>query len=423
MRNRSKSMLVVLLSVFACMLLVFTVPKKADAASKFITVEEFAKEIADKLIIGPVTGKEKSGYVNALLELGIIKDGEFKSYTKEITRGEAAALINRADEYLYGDTLDPKLVELALEKRISDINKAKKSFREDIVKCYLKGFIKGYSNGAYSSDREFRVNSRITRSGALNCLKMLRDKTLRAKLSPDGQLLRTSNLPEKADMYPYILASYPNEYYDRRFIFEGATIRRGGEDPRPMILGEDYAPPSHIRETTRYNNFATAMDNYLDTWVDRAVTYLEQVLNVDYRTIDDEWYEEVYKTFGNSPTVVISDEKFEKYKEDVKKTKTIIETEIVACDGSSLHFWFGQYYLRAYVKYRIVSCNVPNDYTDGIYLFSKRPYNAVVFSPNDYVNLSGYEVGEWRERFISVRLSTYKFTDGEDFGVQSAFIY
>ena len=117
MRNRSKSMLVVLLSVFACMLLVFTVPKKADAASKFITVEEFAKEIADKLIIGPVTGKEKSGYVNALIEVGIIKDGEFKSYTKEITRGEAAALINRADEYLYGDTLDPKLVELALEKR------------------------------------------------------------------------------------------------------------------------------------------------------------------------------------------------------------------------------------------------------------------------------------------------------------------
>ncbi|NLK27892.1 MAG: hypothetical protein GX306_06070, partial [Clostridiales bacterium] len=151
----------------------------------YITIEEFAELIAKKIGLETISDLENAG---------IIKEGDFSNYTKNITRTDAAVLLNRADEYLYGDKLDPNLVELALEKRISDIEKIKKSKQIDVVKCYLKGFIKGYSNGKFSTDREFRGSSRMTREGALSCIKMLKDKSLRAKISPDGQLIRTTNL-------------------------------------------------------------------------------------------------------------------------------------------------------------------------------------------------------------------------------------
>ncbi|MDF2486725.1 MAG: hypothetical protein K0R46_2893, partial [Herbinix sp.] len=197
--------------------------KTVVAATNYISIEEFAKALAEKVELSPVTGAQGSGYVNALIEKSIIKEGDFTSYTGDLTRGDAAVLLNRADEYLYGDILDPKLVQTALEKRISDIKKISEAKRMDVVKCYLKGYITGYNNGTYSTDREFRGGNKITKSGALNCIKMLKDKTLRAKLSPDGQLIRTTKLPKYAKNYPYILASYPNSYYDWKFKFERST--------------------------------------------------------------------------------------------------------------------------------------------------------------------------------------------------------
>ncbi|NMB43881.1 MAG: hypothetical protein GX995_07100, partial [Clostridiales bacterium] len=180
----------------------------AEAASKYITVEEFATELVKAI---GLTSEGKSADLNKLIAIGIIKDGDFNKYTSNLTRGDALMLLSRADDYINQPEIDEWLVQTVIDKRISDIKDADSSKREDIARGYIKGFIKGYFNGNYITNRNMKVNNAITRKGALNCIKMINDESLRAKISPDGQLIRETKLPRNADKYDYILASFPNE--------------------------------------------------------------------------------------------------------------------------------------------------------------------------------------------------------------------
>lgn len=38
-------------------------------------------------------------------------------------------------------------------------------------------------------------------------------------MSEDGQKIRTRNLPQNAEDFPYILEAYPNEFYEVMFDF------------------------------------------------------------------------------------------------------------------------------------------------------------------------------------------------------------
>lgn len=413
MKNSRKSVLTKLMSAILFMLLLICVPSSAEASSKYISVEDYAKELAKELKLAPVEG-EHSGYVNALIEKGIIKEGDFKSYKSDLTRGDCMVLINRADEYLYGDNLDKDLVQLAIDKRISDIGKAKKSKREDIAKAYLKGYMKGFSNGDYSTDRRLKVNGKFVAKDALNCIKMLRNESLRNKISPDGQLIRTTNLPKNADKYPYILASFPNEYYDGwKFMFEGVTLstydtEKGKWNVRELIPYEEYAYPFEIDKSTDIENFAELRKEMLDTWVEKARRHLELIFNVDYRTIDEEWVEELLKTdytydyWGmeeNTRNII------EKYVKRMKDNKTIIESDKIAVDGSSLYLKNGHYHLRVYIRYRINS-------SKAIYADNE------IYNSNDLLYTSGYPVcfdpfniGMWKEHIFEIVLTDYEKGD------------
>lgn len=46
-------------------------------------------------------------------------------------------------------------------------------------------------------------------------MNRLKNKGKRFKLSYDGQVLRIINLPKNYKDYPYILASFPNSYYEK----------------------------------------------------------------------------------------------------------------------------------------------------------------------------------------------------------------
>lgn len=408
---------VVLLALIGFCNFIIMEPAETTAASKYIKPEEFIKSLVEELEL-PVDNN--NSYIDAAIKVGIVKeDDNFSSY---LTRADVAVLLNRADEYLYGDTLDPELVTLALEKRISDINNIDEHKRLDVVKCYLKGFIKGYSNGAYSTDREFRGNNKITRTGALDTLKMLKNKSLRAKISPDGQLIRTTKLPKYADKYPYILASFPNEYYDWMFLFEDGTRKEydkklGEYVEVPFVRYVDYAYPVDMDKTTNIKNFPEIRDQYLDTWFEKAKVHLETIFNADYRTIDDEWVETLLKTDYQYGYNIISDkqrDRIEDYVNRMKENKTIVESDVIALDKSSLYFYNGRYYFRAYVKYRINSSkmkieNIPYEKNNLIYT-------------RDYLWLKNVKIGEWRECCFEIALTSYADRDKGNLGVLYAFL-
>lgn len=81
--------------------------------------------------------------------------------------------MNRTDEFLYGDTADEELVQRIIKERISDIKSMKSAKREDVAKAFLKGYMKGFSNGEYSTNRKLKANNYFVKTDALRCIKML----------------------------------------------------------------------------------------------------------------------------------------------------------------------------------------------------------------------------------------------------------
>jgi hypothetical protein len=424
--NIRKKIISLFLTIVMSLTTLYIMPAhESKAADTYITLEDFAEYLSKEIDLDAADGNEESRYVNRLIEAGIVKKGEFTSYKSYLTRGDAMVLLNRADEYLYGDTLDTELVQLVIDKRISDISKVKESKKDDVAKAYLKGYVTGYSNGQYTTDRTMKVKNKITKAGVLNCLKMLKNKSLRAKISPDGQLIRTTKLPVYAKYYPYILASFPNTYYDWKFQFEGQSSYEpatGIRTPYENIKG--YAFPVDVDKTQKFEDFITVKAEYLDIWISKVKTYMENVFSVDYRTIDETWVETVLATdysCGIERAKENTRKEIEQYVANMKDNKTIVEFSKIAVDGSSLYFFNGQYYLRTYVKYRIVSSNILYG-VDTDTLIAERPYNNILYTRFPLVDFTDYKLGEWREGHFDVELSRYTEQDGGNLGIFYAFL-
>ncbi|NMA74696.1 MAG: hypothetical protein GX963_11155, partial [Bacteroidales bacterium] len=298
-----------------------------------------------------------------------------------------------------------------------------KDKRLDVVKCYLKGFIKGYSNGDYSTDREFRGNKKITRKGALDTIKMLKDKSLRAKISPDGQLIRTTKLPKNAELFPYILASYPNEYYEWELQFQTTARLMGDKELSEMTNLVDYASPAYIDKLAidKYDNFEKIKKESLNDWVENARKHVELVFNVDYRTIGDDWYNAILKTNYQYGTVYewFPRKKLDAYIKKMVPNKTIVEYDTVAIDGSTLYFYDNSFFMRVYVKYKIVSSedlSIPNGNTPS----TDWSYDKVLFNYG-FAFLENVELGEWREGYYDIQLADYN-SEG-NLGVNCLNIY
>lgn len=285
-------------------------------------------------------------YLNAALKAGIVKEGDFSNYKKYTTRTDAAVILNRADEYLHGDTVDPELLKLVLNSRISDIKKIDADKREAVAKIYAKGFMKGYSNGYYIKSREFRGNEYMTTAGAKNVISMLKNTKKRAKLSPDGQLIRTTNLPKNAKDYPYILETYPNSFYEMKFRYQRAKFYF-----KPVEL-EHYASPARIRDMDLNN---IDLNKYKDVWMQRVETNLKNRLNVDYRTINNKWINTLrstYTQYGDTEHDKRITDAIKDYVKAVKKNKIVIQSKVISVEPSTLYKFTG-FYVRAYVKFKV----------------------------------------------------------------------
>ncbi|MFU0827496.1 MAG: SLH domain-containing protein [Lachnoclostridium sp.] len=350
-----------------------------------------------KLTVEALGLDEETTYLNAALKAGIVKEGDFSNYKKYTTRTDAAVILNRADEYLHGDTVDPELLKLVLNSRISDIKKIDADKREAVAKIYTKGFMKGYSNGYYIKSREFRGNEYMTTAGAKNVISMLKNTKKRAKLSPDGQLIRTTNLPKNAKDYPYILETYPNSFYEMKFKYQRA---RYYYEPKELV---DYARP--VKFTQISSDMEEVLNKYLDTWIDRIETNLKTRLNVNYMIIDNTWINTLRSTYTQYKDAEINKRKtddIKKYVSLVKKNKIVIKSKVITVEPSTLYKNDAGFYMRTYVKFKV-------DYS-GSNLTAK----DILYG--DHIWMPGLKKGKWFEGIYDIRLSTINGnSDGSDF--------
>ena len=344
------------------------------------------------------TGLEvETTYLNAALKAGIVKEGDFSDYSKYTTRTDAAVILNRADEYLNGDKVDSDLLSVVLSNRISDISKIAKDKREAVAKIYAKGFIKGYSNGYYIKSREYRGSEYMTTAGAKNVISMLKDTKKRAKLSPDGQLIRTTNLPKNAKDYSYILETYPNSFYEMKFRYQVAKYYY---EPKEL---EDYASPSRIKDV---NLYSIDLNKYKDTWMERVETNLNSRLNVNYRTIDNKWINTLrssYTQHGESISDKRITDDIKDYVSIVKKNKIIIQSKVISVEPSTLYM-MGTFYVRAYVKFKVT--------------YSGPKLTAEDLIGGDYIYMPDLKKDTWYEGVYDIELGTVNgSSNGSDYYV------
>jgi hypothetical protein len=367
---------------------VFGSSRKAEAETAYITIYSFAQAMADELGLTYEAGN--TGAMIALQNVGIIKDGEFLKSDKNLTRGDMLVLLNRAGEYISKDTIEEWRINMVLEKRISDIKAVSASKRTDIAKGYIKGFMKGYGNGNYMTNRNLKLKNKVTKSGALSSLKLIKDKSLRAKISPDGQLIRTTNLPKNAKSYEYILASYPNKFYEKKFEFMLSDQYKAGErNPKYEIY------PVDMRNSTFHVwgdswDFSIEMNKYLYEWQKKAEIYLQTLFNVNYQTVDEKWGKKLASCLLKSN--VDEEEAINSYYiKHMKENNVVIESSIIAVEPSTLYY-DGDYCMRAYVKYRITAKDI------------NVKQNRLLYA--QYPQLDNLKSGEWRVGIFDIRFGT-----------------
>lgn len=494
------------------MLMVFTIgnTQVAEAASKYITVEDYIKYIVDEMNWN-VDTKTDDPYIKAAINKGILKEGDFKNYKAYLTRTDAAVIANLLDELInqkYGypqdvyeflrdcnlynnmlyystegnlypegatretyfetvfheDVVMPILgeyfkddnwkdsglrtryyyvtdseanilkrymeigikpkdimnfvgiesfdkdseivrawntikdgerkVNAVLEKRISDIKDIPKDKREAVASIVAKGIIKGYNNGLYVQNREFRGNNKITDKGAKDVIQKVLNPKKRAQISPDGQLIRTTNLPKNASDYAYILESFPNEYYEMKYSFMFLTDYLSG-----TIRDDEYTYPKKIDYDYLYNKF---YDNkmyleidkydYYDESLLNTEKYLQHVFNVDYRTVNSNWKEGLESSFCQYAIDNRVYRWIDRYVESMKKNNVVVEFENIAIDPGAIYESRDYLYIRAYVKYRITADDV------------NVPTNELVYG--DYNNLKGLSNGKWNYEIFDIRIDS-----------------
>ena len=359
------------------------------AATQYVKVEAFIKNLVTGLDIS-IDKNENDPYLKAAYNTGILKSGDFTEYTGYLTRTDAAVLINRADEYLYRNTVEEKLLKIVLTKRISDIGKVPAGKREDVAKCFAKGLIVGYSNGYYIQNREFRGSGKVSTGTAKTLIGLVLHPKDRAPVSPDGMLIRTTNLPKNADKYDYILACYPNKFYERKFEFMFTDQYIAGErDPRFEVY------PVDMKNTTFKTwidewPFSEEMDKYLYDWAATAETYLKYLFNVDYRTVDENWIKGLASCFVKS-NIDEAEAIRNYYIKHIKANKVVVESSIIAVEPSTLYD-DGDYCMRAYVRYRIIADDI------------NVKQNRLLYC--SYPALNNLKSGVWREGIFDIRFGS-----------------
>ena len=281
--------------------------------------------------------------IKKAVDVDVLKDSGIENTKAATTVQTAAYLLEKADSSINGGWLSydyDLFIHVQDYNRISDLKKAKKDYRRSLMMCYTKGIMIGKSNGKYSQSRKFLPTSKITKSEATKLVNRLSDTSKRFKLTYDGQLTRTVNLPKNYKEYPYILASFPNSFYEKKMWYTKQRNNSGwhAETPKQTAKNADSELRDMICDTVRKS--------------------LELRLNVNYKkTFTSKWKSELANTYF-SPSNMTSD--INKYVTAAKARKVVVESYKIVVDPSMM--WRDEsadYYVKVYVQFKVKRGNVP----------------------------------------------------------------
>lgn len=320
-----------------------------------------------------------------------------------LTNEVAAQMALRADEQLYGSAYDNDLYQQVVSKnRIKDISKAASTYRKALRICFVKGIMPGKSPGSYSQQRSLSPKSNTTPSEARSIVNRVKDKTARIKLTDDGQVTRTKNLPSNAKDYPYILASFPNNYYEPKFEYQLVKYQ-SGYIPKNLV---DYASPKNVMKVTDGwdsgdgYTFKRAFDSYGDEWMETIEQNLTLRFNYSYKFSDSEynkWKSSLLQTFPERDRSDVNGY-IDNWRKYAAKYKVITKASKVVVEPSSIYLGSdGYYHVRCYVKFKVSSSKyfAPGSYDQNIYVYASHANFPGLQLNKNYELVTDIAIGYW----------------------------
>ncbi len=369
-------------------------------------------------------------FVNELEQLTkspLVAEDTYKDNTP-LKRVDAAVLLDKAYCLMYDDKYDESIYEKVVSKnRITDLNKVSNEKQSAVLRCFVRGLMKGYSPGKCHQERVFKGNNYITSDEAQECINRLKKNSIRVQLSQDGQVIRTTNLPKNAKDFPYILEAFPNDFYEMAFqfnFFDCSTQKMIENSSIDEILNSKsykewegnpgwykskkdpygngtYTTPAKVNQMAngiycssftdpieypfRFTAFINMREMYEEGWCQMIEDYLELRYSVNYK--DSKWVNAFMKSHGNS-------EKVKDYIKDIKKNKVVIECNQVTVEPSTIYDSEG-ICIRTYVKFQVKSAVSLKDLNKVFYK------DYIGSAPIKYNSL---EKGKWKEIYVDYKV-------------------
>lgn len=385
MKNKRKKVLGFLSGIVLTMAIVPAILVSAKSNDK-VTIKTFVKELQEV----------------AKTSEPLMKEGEYKA-KDFVTWEDAVVLTNRADEIMNGESYNKDLYKQVKEKQrlVGLAGLTSKEMKAARI-CFVKGIIIGEPMGSYSQERKLYVREKLTRKEVDKLMERLESKTKRIKLTSDGQVTRTTNLPKNYKAYDYILASFPNEFYETDFEF---SRRRYG---RKQERYEDYAYPKDMKKlkfTNSFNQtfvFKDDLKQYGDLWMEKVEQNLEARLNFDYRTSGNEWISKLRQTYFIAHDAEYDKSETDNIKEYVKiakKNHVVVQSKKIVVEPSSMYMEGGSYYVRCYVKFKVSA--------DTFYQWDSMKQHELVYSSGDYIFFKNLKKNTWYEGYFDIVIDGY----------------
>jgi len=271
---------------------------------------------------------EKS--IQAAIENELILTNEYDDLkfqpSKNITRQEIAVMLVRAMDK--AKEAEDKGFLAKLFSRFTDLTQVDEQFRGYVKIATDLGIINGYGDGSFGPNRT------ATRAEAVvMVLRTLEKKQTKVATDRFGRAIRTANLPSNYKDYPYILASVPNEMYEMKYPMSFP----GSEVSAELYTQKEFTPEN------------------VDLWMERIKKHYDLVLNVDYRTIDENWEKEIFDTISLGLNEDVLKKELKAYREWVQDNQIIIEGQLEPEPTMIYHNGRGRFFVRSQVQFKIVS--------------------------------------------------------------------
>lgn len=383
---------------------------------------------------------ETEPYSAALIREGILEQKEVSAAGDKLGNQEVALILYKTAKH-FGIGGDETVIANAKKyDRISDKRGIVPGYEEAVYFCFGTGIMPGKSDGEYSHTRSFEPKNQVREvDGTLYC-KRLFDESMRVPMSPDAQVLRTTNLPVQAKLYPYILESFPNVYYDTNYLYMynlGTDDRAFPDAARMTRFLETWCTPSTVEEFSKNQpdrckiytskrdylgyekvGMDKVVERYRDTWEQQAREYLELVFNFDYRTVreDIEWQNRIknlnvyYHEWGKGALEGSCagkngiDEWFAEFLNSAEKYHTTVECSDIDFDMSTLFYSERfhdklTYTMRVHLRYKITTDAEPELY-EMAEIIPMRAYG---------VDCQFTSFGEWKDVYAELTFATNSF--------------